>query len=647
MKTQWPNEKNKEYQNEILNLRKDLIFFIDNYKKEIEERLDLLSDLIIESGSEYNDLHSEVRSSVIDVDINYNTEDKVDLISTWICVLAMVKSPTLNTWLNIKKIFYNSNNIKFWLEESILVHTEIHPEDKCSFITLSDTVINALEENDRRIISERHRGSLENALLSWKETSEKLTEIWWGLRGFDPWSYSSELVVFSILKTLDNEKFIQRISKFENPYLVDVCLFAIGVDNSYSCWEEIVKLAPLSFEKDGEWNGSVLMPLLLVYAHKGIQQVVFGLPHSNLSPEDEAKAKNEIDELNSSIVTLLAQREDSHPLFARWSTWLMREVMISGSDDQDNVTSVAYRNNSLLKAIGQSIQLSSNFQLLSESVPAWERWVYRAVLALHSYNGFITQQECSDFIDEWSLDFDSWNDDKGAQLIESSRLFNMNSQEIPNNSSHLLAYSIAMSNSPSSNWIKLWNNTRLLREIVEYGDFQDSRVDRYKGSTEAIRLILLGFSIGLAILDQMAQRYIDDGNISKDEILDLYRALLKAANEMREINYFIDIDKWEDALLSLIIRRLHWESGVGNIAIFNLQDTPSFSDLVKQSTYDVVFFWRVIENTLIYQNKLVDRIDLPQQKIIDLVNDIELVKNASDKKFRINSKAIDEFSKLF
>lgn len=59
------------------------------------------------------------------------------------------------------------------------------------------------------------------------------------------------------------------------------------------------------------------------------------------------------------------------------------------------------------------------------------------------------------------------------------------------------------------------------------------------------------------------------------------------------------------------------------------------------------FFWRVIENTLIYQNKLVDRIDLPKQKIIDLVNDIELVKNASDKKFRINSKAIDEFSKLF
>ena len=105
-------------------------------------------------------------------------------------------------------------------------------------------------------------------------------------------------------------------------------------------------------------------------------------------------------------------------------------------------------------------------------------------------------------------------------------------------------------------------------------------------------------------------------------------AVESSSNEMREINYFIDIDKWEDALLSLIIRRLHWESGVGNIAIFNFQDTPSFSDLVKQSTYDVVFFWRVIVlKLLIYQNKLVDRIDLPKQKIIDLVNDIELVKN--------------------
>ncbi|TMO82452.1 hypothetical protein [Pseudoalteromonas spongiae] len=647
MKTQWPNEKNKEYQDEILNLRKDLIFFIDNYENEFEKRLDLLSDLIVESGVDYYELHSEVKSSLIDVDINYTTEDKVDLISTWICVLAMVKSPTLKTWFNIKKIFYSSDNIKFWLKESILVHTKIHPEDNCSLIAISDTVINALEENDTRIISERHRGSLENTLLYWKESSEKLKEIWWGLRGFDPWSYSSEFIVFSVLKTLDNEKFNQKITKFENPYLVNVCLFAIGVDNSYSCWEEIVKLAPLSFEKDGEWNGSVLMPLLLVFAHKGIQQAVYRLPHGNLPHEDEVKAKNEIAELNSSIVALLAQREDSHPLFARWSTWLMRQVIISGSNDQDNVTSEAYRNNSLLKEIGRSIQPNSNFQLSSESIPAWERWVYRAALAFHSYNGFISQQECSDFIDEWSLDFDSWNDEKGAQLIERSLLFRMNSQEIPDNSSHLLAYSIAMSNSPSSNWIKLWNNTRLLREIVEYGDFQDSRVDRYKGSTEAIRLILLGFNVGLAILDQMAQRYIDDAGISKDEILDLYRALLKAANEMREINYFIDIEKWEDALLSLIIRRLHWESGVGNISIFNMLDTPSFSDLVKQSTHDVVFFWRVVENTLIYQHKLVDRIDLPKQKISDLVNDIELVKNASDKKFRISSKAIDEFSKLF
>ena len=29
----------------------------------------------------------------------------------------------------------------------------------------------------------------------------------------------------------------------------------------------------------------------------------------------------------------------------------------------------------------------------------------------------------------------------------------------------------------------------------------------------------MGFTIGLAILEQMAQRYIDDGSISKDEIL--------------------------------------------------------------------------------------------------------------------------------
>ena len=44
-----------------------------------------------------------------------------------------------------------------------------------------------------------------------------------------------------------------------------------------------------------------------------------------------------------------------------------------------------------------------------------------------------------------------------------------------------------MSNRGAHHPIKLWNNTRLLREIVN-GDFQDSRIDRYKGSTEAIHL---------------------------------------------------------------------------------------------------------------------------------------------------------------
>lgn len=646
MKTQWPNEKNKEYHDYSLDVKRELIFFIDNYKKELEKNIFSLTDLVIESGVSYNELHSKVSSIVVDIDLSYNTEDKIDIISTWICVLSMIKSPNLNTWLNVRKIFHHSNNIKFWLEDSILVHTNIYPEDKCSLIALSNTVISALEDGDSRLIPNRDRGSLKDSSLIWRRTSEKLTEIWWGLRGFDPWAHSSELVVFSVLKTLDNEQFNRRISKCENPYLVDVYLYAIGVDRSYSCWEEIVKIAPLSFKEDGEWNGSVLMPLLLVYAQKGIQQAVYKLPRNNLPPEDEEKAKNEIDELNSSIVTLLEQRDDSYPLLARWSTWLMREVILAGGDNQDSVTSVAYRNNSLLKVIGGTIQTDSNFKLTTELLPDWERWVYRAVLALHSYNNFINQQECSDFIEEWNLDFDSWSDKKGTRLIESSRLFNMKSQETPNKSSHLLAYSIAMSNSPSLNWIKLWNNTRLLREIVEYGDFQDSRVDRYKGSTEAIRLVFLAFDIGLAILDQIAQRYIDNKEISKNEIIQLYRALLTSVNEMREVNYFIDIEKWENASLSLIVRRLHWESGVGDIAIFDLQDKPSFSDLVKQSTYDVVFFGRVIENTLIYQGELIDRIDLPKQKIIEIINDIELIKSANDNKFRVNQKTIDEFRKL-
>ena len=50
----------------------------------------------------------------------------------------------------------------------------------------------------------------------------------------------------------------------------------------------------------------VLMPLLLVYAHKWAQAVY--TPHFLTLSKMKPKAKMNIDELNSSIVTLLAQR---------------------------------------------------------------------------------------------------------------------------------------------------------------------------------------------------------------------------------------------------------------------------------------------------------------------------------------------------
>ncbi|WP_024873341.1 hypothetical protein [Tolumonas lignilytica] len=645
MKIKWPREKKNESYTDGIDVRKELSFFIENYEESFLEKCSTLIDSIVKDGVKYPELQSEIKHIIKNIDVDYSTEDYLDLISTWACVLAMVKSPSLNTWLNIKNIFYHSNNIMYWLEDSIFVHAKIHPKDRKVFITLSELVIDALELNKGNLIPDRYGKSVDNLLHRWKKTSEKLTEIWWGLRGGDSWLYNCEFVLFSVFKTFDKTQFIKKISSSENPYLIDATLYAIGVDNCYSCWEDAVKSAPIAFSEDGGWNGSILLPLLLVAARRNVQQAVSHLPQFNLPSEDEAKAKAEIAELTSSIAALLNKRSDALPLFARWSTWLMREIIVSNDSDEDNVTSPNFINHSLIKEIGKSLPSDCIFQVLSKEVPLWENWIYRSVLTVHSYNGFIQPQDCESFIDEWNLKFEDWKTEKGRQLIESSSLFNMQGQEIPSPSNQFLAYSFAMSESPTSNWKHLWSNTRLLREIVELGDIEDSRLDRYKGSTEAVKLIWLAFSVGIATLDQLVQQYIDRKNISKDEILNLYRALLGASNEMKEINYFIDIEKWEKASLVLFLRRLHWDSEVGKIEVFDSRDKPSFADLVEQSTHDVVFFWRFIEYAIGYEDHLLNKIELPKSRVVELVDDIKLIKSASDRKYSIDLKVIEKCAK--
>ena len=207
----------------------------------------------------------------------------------------------------------------------------------------------------------------------------------------------------------------------------------------------------------------------------------------------------------SAVIKTLSKRKDALPLFSRWSTWLMRQLLIQGMKDIEDIRSSAYVDNCLIEAIGKKFKEKSIITTLPPDAASWEFWVYRMVLASYARDGWIKCPESDSFLKEWKLTFNDWSSSKGIQLRERAKFCVSFDLGFPSDIAHFLAYPIVMSPSPEATWISLWDSTFLLREIVEFGDSETKPLLHEYRSSNKVRtneLLLLLFRIGLAILDQ-------------------------------------------------------------------------------------------------------------------------------------------------
>lgn len=197
------------------------------------------------------------------------------------------------------------------------------------------------------------------------------------------------------------------------------------------------------------------------------------------------------------------------------------------------------------------------------------------------------------FLAEWTISPDEWAVGKGQRLRERASLTVILSKEMPGMAAHSLAYSIVRSGSPTEAWIGMWNATHTLREIVEFGD-ADASDDEYHSRSEAGKLLLLVFRIGLAILDQRVAQCSSSGSPEARSQAKLHEALASAIREMREIDDTLNREEWIAAVRHLAIRRLIWEEQApgsqkpGRFPVFRLDDTPTFSGYLKAAKSDAI-----------------------------------------------------------
>lgn len=640
MNEQWPSERHAE-KREV---------FADSSFKTVQDFLSLLNALPLGLPKAFDDIVSwiveqdgdlpelEQRTAQLADEIASTIPDSKTMLMTLACGAALERTPSLQTWTKINAFKCNSWQLAHWLSEAMTAYAEMNPSACNAYVELAKEAFASLDNFTLESQSARTNEERSGAWAYWNERQDKLEEIWWGLRGWSGYmNYEEELPLFQVFYKLNPDEFIRTISRSANPYLVSALLFVAGIgafSPRFSEWKRMIAAAPTAFEGVGKWNGSVLMPLLLLEARNQLLQVQQNHRNPELTPGELDEIKQEIISTAELIVTVLAARQDASANFARWTPWLMRKILGQTAKEIADVKSAAFADDALIDVIGRKLGDSPLPQTSPDDAALWEAWCYHCALASFAYNGHIQAPAWEGFRDEWHLSPEDWAGDKGRLLREHASLITMLNKEIPGVAANLLAYPIAQSPSPAEVWIGLWNDAIVLREIVEFGD-SDAIEDEYSSRSEAGRLLFLLFRVGLAIFDQGASLSSDNNSPEARSLASLFKALNFATCEMREIDSTLNHDEWLSVVQHLAVRRMIWgcpsgnETASMNFQVFKADDTPIISDILSEAKGNV------IELVAILQSLSLNSPDVSSLKAdlntasIDLFDIVQSIRNLS------------------
>lgn len=592
----WVNEHIHSNQNILDNSSKthiqELSDFLSKLQSPMPESFNKIIDWIINDCTNLSDLKIKIYDLILEMQLD---EENVDNLIQIVRAEALFKSPSIDTWKNIRKISNDKWHLDCWLIEALPVFSEFNLNAKEAYIKVASEAILALDKNELSSDYERINIQRKNLLGNWKDLSEtkKLDEIWWGLRGNSTWDYE-EYPLFQALWKLSPDKFIITLQEVQNPYIVDAVFFATGIYENFNEWKKLINILPVAFNTNTQWNGSYLLPLALVIARNQLLKNDRYFSNWSFSEDQRNEQEQKIHEHSINIIkeitTILSYKNDASSLFARWSTWLMRQLLSKGTKYINDINSSSFIDYNLIEEIGRTIS-EKNLYIPASIIENsdWEPWCYQCVLASHANSKFIPVPDSTSLINDWILTIDDWNGNKGQILRNRAEIFIYSTNEIPGDFANYIVSPLVLSSSAVEGWRELWELTYPLREIVEFGYPDDNKLGKkYDSSTEANRLLWLLFRFGLAAFDQIINSNLND--IS--EAMKLYNILIDASHEMQQIDYFIDREKWGKARQLLAIKHLLLENyflmkdnnSKNNIYIEEAK--LSFSDFLKNAEYD-------------------------------------------------------------
>lgn len=190
-----------------------------------------------------------------------------------------------------------------------------------------------------------------------------LKDIWFGLRGLQYVTpFRADACIFDLLFETDPDFAAELIEAYNEPFQPALIL-QLGETNPgrFADWGRLMSLAKPAFDASGAWNGSVLLPLLLMRAADALRG-----PFA-WSNDDRAIA-NERDtyrqKLAEAVATALLERADGAAAGLRWGGWLFRMTLRDLDAD-----GAAFPERP--ESRGRSFWLMLNTLARSSASPAW------------------------------------------------------------------------------------------------------------------------------------------------------------------------------------------------------------------------------------------------------------------------------------
>lgn len=582
-----------------------------------------------------------------------DTSFDADMLLTQACAFVLGKSPTLATWLKVRKIANNSWEIEHWLAKAMAANVQRNPSIQEPYISLATLLFKALESGELKSSSERKNETREGGLAYWNNVEYPLEELWWGLRDFDFTNYEEEMRIFGLLNEVAPSSFQQLIAESRNPFLVDAALMSSGVgvfSPRFTQWEACAKTAPSSFYQDGRWTGSVLLPLLLVHARNELLAPGRQFPRQGANEAEVAVVTAQVIELVRVVVDVLSKREDAPATFARWSTWLMRQVVLHKETDYEDVRSYGFVDNALLEAMGKAMKGQALILEAPEDAAPWEAWCYRCVRSSFAHDGFMDTPSFSEFASQWSLCPEDWHEQKGRTLLKRADL-HIPRDDMPGLSANLLVFSLASEDAFALGWQQLWDSAYYLREVLEFGSVEAGS-KAYSDRSDASSLLLLLACMGLACFDQVIARLEASSESPTEQLASLHGALAEAVMEALHLDDTLNRDKWRRLLQHVALRRAYWDSRYGMqhpVAVFVGQPGLTIRDYLSYLQADsgdlIAFLHACLLNNL---DPLTLREEL-RSASIDLhacVDKLKRLHELRDHRYPMNGRAIEAIKPL-